>query len=143
VRILSWRTRWRLAVPFQDYNWVALFTLAGIGFTGIAILAAWLVRPSRVSFSKLTTYECGEEPQYQAWVRFNPRYYVIAIIFLVFDVDVVFMFPWASAYKILLFGIPYHFMAIGLPAFGEMVVFLVVLLLGWLYAWRKGAFEWA
>ncbi|MCD6119051.1 NADH-quinone oxidoreductase subunit A [bacterium] len=129
-------------MPYQDYNWVALFILAGIAFTGVALLVAWLIRPSRIAFSKLTTYECGEEPQYTAWIRYNPRFYVIAIIFLVFDVDVVFMFPWASAYKILLFGIPYHFEAIGLPAFGEMFIFLVILLLGWLFAWKKGAFEW-
>ena len=130
-------------MPFQDYNWVALFTLAGVAFTGVALLVAWIIRPSRVSLSKLTTYECGEEPQYQAWVKFNPRFYIVAIIFLVFDVDVVFMFPWASAYKILVFGIPYYFEPIGLPAFGEMFVFLVVLLTAWLYAWKKGGFEWA
>ncbi len=130
-------------MPYQDYNWVALFIIAGVAFTGVAILVAWMIRPSRPGLSKLTTYECGEEPRYQAWIKFNPRFYLVAIIFLVFDVDVVFMFPWASAYKILLFGIPFYFQPIGLPAFGEMVLFLFILMLGWFYAWRKGGFEWA
>jgi NADH-quinone oxidoreductase subunit A len=130
-------------LPYQDYNWVALFLLAGIAFTGVALLVAWIIRPSRIALSKLTTYECGEEPQGQAWGKFNPRFYVLAIVYLVFDVDVVFIFPWASAYRILLYGIePDYFQALGFPAFGEMALFLALLLLAWWFAYKEGAFEW-
>ena len=128
-------------MPYQDYNWVALFIIAGVAFTGVAILVAWMIRPSRPGLSKLTTYECGEEPRYQAWIKFNPRFYLVAIIFLVFDVDVVFMFPWASAYKFLLFGIPDYFQPIVLPASGDIVLFLCTLILVWFYACRQGCFD--
>jgi NADH:ubiquinone oxidoreductase subunit 3 (subunit A) len=81
--------------------------------------------------TKYDTYECGEEPDGLAWIRFHPRYYVIALIFVLFDVETVFMLPWALNIR-----------QLGSVAIVEMVVFVAILLLGWLYAWRKGALEW-
>ena len=129
--------------PYMQYNWAALFCVAAVIFVMIVLGLAALIRPHRPEFTKLTTYECGEEPAGQAWMRFNVRYYVIALIFLVFDVDVVFIFPWAVAYRLLVFGergVP--FMPIGRSALGEMVLFLGVLLIAWLYAYKRGALDW-
>ena len=77
------------------------------------------------------TYECGEEPEGLAWVRFHPRYYVVALMFVVFDVETAFLIPWALNIK-----------PLGWVAIAEMFAFLGVLLLGWLYAVRKGALKW-
>lgn len=127
----------------MQYNWAALFAVAGIIFVIITLALASLVRPHRPEFTKLTTYECGEEPHGQAWMRFNVRYYVIALLFVVFDVDVIFIFPWAAAFRLLVFGeagIP--FAPIGRSALGEMVLFLGVLLVAWLFAYKRGALDW-
>ena len=81
--------------------------------------------------AKYDTYECGEEPDGPAWIRFHPRYYIVALIFVLFDVEAAFLFPWALTVRDL-----------GMLAIAEMAVFLGVLLLGWAYAVRKGAIEW-
>ena len=128
---------------YTDYDWVALFLVAGLIFVVFALFLAYLVRPSRPNLSKLATYECGEPPVGQAWIRFNVRYYIIALIFLLFDVDLVFIYPWAVAYRLLLrgeAGIPFE--PLGFAAFGEMAFFLFFLIVGWIYAWKKGALEW-
>lgn len=77
------------------------------------------------------TYECGEEPATQSWIRFHPRFYVLALIFILFDVETVFLVPWALNTR-----------ALGLGAIVEMIVFVLILLLGWVYALRKGAIRW-
>jgi NADH-quinone oxidoreductase subunit A len=79
----------------------------------------------------LTTYECGEVPLGDTRVRFNIRFYVVALIFLIFDVEVVFLFPWATVFKNL-----------GWFAFFEMLVFLLILFVGYAYVWRKGDLDW-
>jgi NADH-quinone oxidoreductase subunit A len=128
---------------YMDYNWVALFVIGAIVLVAIMLLVAALLRPRRPDFVKLTTYECGEETIGPTWIRFNTRYYIIALVFLVFDVDVVFLFPWAAAYRLLTFGDPrVYFVPIGPSAFGEAAVFLFVLLLAWLYAYKRGALDW-
>ena len=81
--------------------------------------------------SKLTSYECGEVPEGSAWVKFNVRFYVIALIFIIFDVEVVFMFPWAVVFQ-----------ELGLLAFIEMFIFLTILLVGFAYVWVKGDLDW-
>ena len=127
----------------MDYNFVAMFLVAGLIFVVVTLGLSSIIRPHKPDFIKLTTYECGEEPVGQAWSRFNVRFYIIALLFLVFDVDVVFIFPWAVAYRLLVFGesaVP--FTPIGRSAFGEMGLFLFVLLVGWLYAYKRGALEW-
>jgi NADH-quinone oxidoreductase subunit A len=79
----------------------------------------------------MTTYECGEDPVGDTRIRFNIRFYVIALIFLIFDVEVVFLFPWALVYK-----------ELGWLAFVEMLVFLAILFVGYAYLWRKGDLDW-
>ena len=81
--------------------------------------------------SKLISYECGEVPEGSAWVKFNVRFYVIALIFIIFDVEVVFMFPWAVVFQ-----------ELGLLAFVEMFIFLAILLVGFAYVWVKGDLDW-
>jgi len=89
------------------------------------------VRAKRSSELKGATYECGEEPDGPAWVRFHPRYYVVALVFVLFDVEAVFLFPWALNIR-----------RLGLFAIVEMALFVAILLFGWAYALRKGALEW-
>lgn len=106
------------------------FIIAGIFVAG-GLITAWLIRPHRPYPSKMTTYECGEDPVGDTRIRFNIRFYVIALIFLIFDVEVVFLFPWALVYK-----------ELGWLAFVEMLVFLAILFVGYAYLWRKGDLDW-
>jgi NADH-quinone oxidoreductase subunit A len=111
---------------------VLLFLLVAIGFAVVALLAAWLVRPSRYNKVKLEPYECGIETQGDARDRYSVRYYIVAMLFVVFDVETIFMFPWAVIMdRLALFGLI------------EMVVFLFILIVGYVYAWKRGALEWA
>jgi NADH-quinone oxidoreductase subunit A len=114
-----------------EFGRVFIFVLIGVLFVAIGMAIAWLLRPHRPYPSKRTTYECGETPVGDTRMRFNIRFYVIALIFIVFDVEVVFLFPWALVYKNL-----------GWFAFFEMIVFLAILLVGYAYVWRKGDLEW-
>jgi NADH-quinone oxidoreductase subunit A len=114
-----------------DFARVLLFLLAGVVFVAIGLLLAWLLRPHRPYPSKNTTYECGEVPVGDTRVRFNIRFYVIALIFLIFDVEVVVLFPWALVYQ-----------QLGWFAFIEMVVFLAILFVGYAYVWRNGDLDW-
>jgi len=128
---------------YMEYNWVALFLVGAFLLVAAILAVAAMLRPRKPHFSKLTTYECGEETMGSPWFRFNVRYYIIALVFLVFDVDVVFIFPWAAAFRLLTFGDPrVYFMPIGRAALGEMAVFLGVLLIAWLYAYKRGALDW-
>jgi len=104
--------------------------MAIIFVVGIVYLAK-LVRPKRPTFEKLTTYECGENPEGSPWIKFNIRFYVVALIFLIFDVEVVLLIPWALVYK-----------DYGMTGFLIGGVFLLLLGLGMAYEWRKGDLEW-
>jgi NADH-quinone oxidoreductase subunit A len=98
----------------------------------IFILVLWKVlRPERFSEEKLTTYECGEEPVGNAWIQFNIRFYVFALIFIVFDVEAVFLLPWATVFK-----------SIGPLAYFEGLVFIGILVVALAYVWRKGDLAW-
>ena len=114
-----------------EFGRVLLFLIVGAVFVALGLVTAWLLRPHRPYPSKLTTYECGETPLGDTRIRFNIRFYVVALIFIVFDVEVVFLFPWAVVYR-----------QLGWFAFLEMVVFLAILLIGYAYVWRKGDLEW-
>jgi NADH-quinone oxidoreductase subunit A len=114
-----------------EFGRVFIFMLIGVLFVAIGMVMAWLIRPNRPYPSKRTTYECGETPVGDTHMRFNIRFYVIALIFIVFDVEVVFLFPWALVYH-----------SLGWFAFIEMLVFLAILLAGYAYVWRKGDLEW-
>jgi len=114
-----------------EFGRVALFFILGVVFVAGGLVVAWLLRPHRPYPSKLTTYECGEPPIGDTRIRFNIRFYVVALIFLIFDVEVVVLFPWALVFD-----------SLGWFAFIEMVVFLGILLIGYAYVWRKGDLEW-
>ena len=120
-----------------NFATVLIFVLVGFAFAGIALLAAKILRPSNPSPTKMTTYECGELPTGSSWIRFNVRFYLIALFFLVFDVEVVFLFPWAVVFKHL-FPIP----ELGALVFWEMVIFLAILTVGLAYIWVKGDLDW-
>jgi NADH-quinone oxidoreductase subunit A len=120
-----------------NYATVLIFVLVGFVFAGIALGVAKILRPSNPHPTKMTTYECGEIPTGSSWVRFNVRFYLIALFFLVFDVEVVFLFPWAVVFKHL-FPIP----ELGALVFWEMVIFLAILSTGLVYIWAKGDLDW-
>ena len=115
----------------EAYIPILVFVLVAIGFAISALVFAWLVRPERYNRVKLEPYECGIETVTDARDRYSVRYYLIAMLFVVFDVETVFMFPWAVIMnKLLLFGLI------------EMIVFLFILVVGYAYAWKQGALEW-
>ena len=114
-----------------EFGKILIFLILGALFVAGGMIAAWLLRPHRPYPGKLATYECGEEPIGNAWVRFNVRFYVIALVFLIFEVEVVFLFPWALVYR-----------QLGLFAFVEMAVFLLILIVGYVYVWVKGDHDW-
>ncbi|MCC7207335.1 MAG: NADH-quinone oxidoreductase subunit A [Anaerolineae bacterium] len=107
-----------------------MFVIAAI-LPALPIIVAQLLRPKRPNTVKLETYECGIETVSEAWVQFKVQYYLYALIFLIFDIEMLFLFPWAVAYN-------------QLPLFAivVMVVFIAILALALAYAWRKGALEW-
>ena len=110
---------------------VAIFTALIVGFAVVSLAAAWLLRPSRPNDVKLSNYECGAEPVGSAWIRFPVGFYLVALVFIVFDVLAVFLFPWVLVLR-----------TVGLPAFWVMAAFVGIIGLGWLYAYREGVLEW-
>lgn len=114
-----------------EFGKVFIFILIAILFVIVAIAVSRLIRPSRPTFEKLTTYECGENPEGSPWIKFNIRFYVVALIFLIFDVEVVLLIPWALVYK-----------EFGWAGFFIGSFFLLLLALGMAYEWRKGDLEW-
>jgi NADH-quinone oxidoreductase subunit A len=120
-----------------DFTTVLVFLLFGIFFGGLALLIARLLRPHKPNPVKLMTYECGELPQGPSWVRFNIRFYLVALFFIVFDVEVIFLYPWAVVFK-QLFPVP----GLGVLVLTEMLLFLAILVVGLAYVWAKGDLEW-
>jgi NADH-quinone oxidoreductase subunit A len=115
----------------EAYIPILIFLCVAAAFPVVTLLLAALVRPHAYDPIKMSAYECGVEMQGEPRARYSIRYYVIAVLFVVFDVEVIFFFPWAV-----------RFNALGLFAFIEMMVFIGILLLGYFYAWKKGALEW-
>jgi NADH-quinone oxidoreductase subunit A len=101
-------------------------------FVVVALFVARLLRPKRPTFEKLTTYECGENPEGSPWIKFNIRFYVVALIFLIFDVEVVLLIPWAMEFK-----------QYGIVGYLIGAIFLILLAVGMAYEWKKGDLEWA
>ena len=116
---------------YRDFGTVLVAAILGIIMVAVPLIVQSLVAPSKKSKEKLETYECGEESEGSAWLQFNIRFYVIALIFLIFDVEVVFLFPWAVFFKDL-----------GLLAMVEMAIFLVILIVGLAYVWVKADLNW-
>ena len=114
-----------------DYAFIALLLVVAAIFPLIAMFLAFLLRPRKPAPVKKSIYECGLETIGETWVRFRVQYYIYALIFVIFDVETVFLYPWAVAYG-----------QLGLFALVEMFFFLMILLGGLIYAWRKDALQW-
>ena len=114
-------------------NYVPIFVFVGViaVLLPVTLLLAKLVRPSNPNTIKLMPYECGIDPVDNARGRYTVRYYIIAILFVVFDVETIFLFPWAVKFK-----------ALGLFGFVEILIFLAILIAGYIWVWKKGALEW-
>ncbi|MAI87667.1 MAG: NADH-quinone oxidoreductase subunit A [Candidatus Marinimicrobia bacterium] len=116
---------------YNDFGTAFIFVIIGVILIAVPLILQWILSPKNKSYDKLTTYECGEDVEGPAWVKFNIRFYVVALIFIIFDVEAVFFFPWAVVYK-----------ELGLFAFIEMLIFMTILSLGLAYVWVKGDLEW-
>lgn len=114
-----------------QYAYVVVFALVGIAFVMITLMVAWAIRPSRPSREKLIPYESGIIPVGDAWGQFNIRYYVYALLFVLFDVESAYLYPWAVRVG-----------KLGSYAVVEMAIFLAILGFGLAYAWRKGLLQW-
>ena len=121
-----------VAADFLTAHASILVFLAAVVGLMLFVLVLWrVVRPQRFSEEKLTTYECGEEPVGNAWIQFNIRFYVFALIFVVFDVEAVFLLPWATVFR-----------ELGALAYLEGLVFIAILAVALAYVWRKGDLAW-
>jgi NADH-quinone oxidoreductase subunit A len=119
-----------LSVP-ADYIPMAIMFVVAIGFVLTTIFVTHLLGPKRKSAVKLDTFECGIEPQGNSRLPFNVKYFLVAILFVLFDVEVIFMYPWAV-----------NFIKLGMFGFIEMIIFIFLLMLGFLYIIKKGALNW-
>ncbi len=118
------------------YASVAAFFLVAVGFIIGSLLAGKLLRPNNMYPEKLETYECGEAPVGPAWFNFNPRFYIIALIYIVFDVEIAFVYPVATVFR------RWVDQGSGLFALIEIFLFVAILMLGLVYVWVKGDLEW-
>lgn len=123
------------------FSQILLFTVGGALFVAAALLVSRLIRPNRPNTQKLSSYESGETPQGPAWIQFNLRFYVLALIFILFEVEIVFLFPWSVVFadKELIDQTDGMW---GWYAFTEMLIFILVLVIGLAYAWRMGHIDW-
>jgi NADH-quinone oxidoreductase subunit A len=115
----------------HSYIFIGLLLLGAIVFALLPLLVVYLVAPSKRSASKADTYECGLLTTGETWVRFRIQYYIYALLFVVFDIETVFLYPWAVSY-----------VGLGTFALVEMVIFLVMLAIGLAYAWARGVLRW-
>jgi NADH-quinone oxidoreductase subunit A len=121
-----------LILMLSAYIPIVIFIAVATGFAVFTLVFTSLIHPSKYNKVKLEPYECGIEPTTDARDRYSIRYYLVAMLFVIFDVETVFMFPWAVIFdKLMLFGLI------------EMIVFIFILVVGYFYAWQKGALEWA
>ena len=117
---------------YQDFLPIIIFTVLAVALIGLPLGLQFILSPRKnKGGDKLLSYECGEIPEGSAWVQFNIRFYVIALIFLIFDVEIVFLFPWAVVYQ-----------ELGLLAFIEAFIFVLILVVGFVYVWAKGDLNW-
>lgn len=116
----------------NEWTYVGLFLIVGALVPAAAIIVSMIIAPRKPNAIKQSTYECGMETVGDNWVQFKAQYYIFALVFLVFDVEAVFLFPWAVA----LGRLPLY-------AVVEGIIFVLILIAGLAYAWRKGMLEWA
>jgi len=121
----------------ENYFPILMFVLVGIAIGVLPVAMGFILAPSRPDPEKLSPYECGFEAFEDARMKFDVRYYLIAILFILFDLEVAFLFPWATIFKDIVAT-----ESIKLFGFVEMMVFVAILVIGYIYAWAKGALEW-
>ena len=114
-----------------DYAPIALMLRVALGFLRVTLVATHLLGPKRKTKTKLESFECGIEPQGNARAPFNIKYFLVALLFVLFDIEVIFMYPWAVNFK-----------ELGTVGFVEMIIFIVALLIGFFYIRKKGALTW-
>ena len=123
-----------------EFGKVFIYLLMGILFVLFTFLLGWLVALKRPNPEKLSSYECGEEPTGSSWIQFNSRFYVVALIFLLFDVEMVFIFPWTTVFsQEIIIAADQRW---GWLSLIEMFIFISILLVGLLYVWKKGDLNW-
>jgi NADH-quinone oxidoreductase subunit A len=125
-----------------DYAPIAIMFLVAMGFAASQILVTQLVGPRKRTATKLMPYECGKDPVGSARQRFSIKFYTVAVIFLLFDIEVLFIIPFAVAFKSLLAAEKGSAIAFGTIAFLEIIVFVATLVVGYIYVWKKGTFDW-
>ena len=125
-----------------DYAPIAIMFLVAMGFAVSQLLVTQLIGPRKRTATKLMPYECGKDPIGSARDRFSIKFYTVAVIFLLFDIEVLFMIPFAVAFKYLLAQEKITGIAFGAIAFVEILIFVATLVVGYIYVWKKGTFDW-
>lgn len=115
----------------RDYGFVGLFFMLGIVFVAGAFIVSWMLRPRDPNPAKASVYECGEIVKGSSRVQFNVSYYLVALVFVIFDIEILFLVPWTTVFR-----------ELGIVPYIEMMVFIAILAFGLIYAWKKGVFEW-
>jgi NADH-quinone oxidoreductase subunit A len=121
----------------ENYFPILMFVLVGVAVGVLPVAMGFIFAPSRPDPEKLSPYECGFEAFEDARMKFDVRFYLIAILFILFDLEIAFLFPWAAIFKDIVAT-----ESIKLFGFVEMLVFVAILVVGYVYAWAKGALEW-
>ena len=116
---------------YSSYLALLFLLIIAVGTAAVMLLLSYYFGPRRPNSEKLSTYECGIDPVSDSRIRFPIKFFLIAILFIIFDIEVIFLYPWAILYQ-----------KLGVFGFVEMMVFLGILFCGYLYLWKKGAFEW-
>ena len=120
-----------LLTYLQEYSSILIFIVLALGFGLVTLALSYLVQPKYPEAEKLSVYECGSEPFSDSRMPFPVRYYVIAMLFVIFDIEVIFLYPWAIT-----------FYDLGIIGLIEMMIFIGLFVVAYVYAWRKGALEW-
>jgi NADH:ubiquinone oxidoreductase subunit 3 (subunit A) len=115
----------------SNYAIIAILTIGGLIFAAAAMLISRIFQPRKQYSKKTDTYECGFETKGSSWMSFRSSYFVYALVYLIFEVEVIFLYPWAVEFKML-----------GLFAIVEMIIFFTLLIAAFLFAWKEGAFKW-
>ena len=126
----------------MEYAPIAIMFLVAFGFAVSQLLVTQLIGPRKRTATKLMPYECGKDPVGGARDRFSIKFYTVAVIFLLFDIEVLFIIPFAVAFKSLLQQEQFSGIAFGTIAFIEIMVFIATLVVGYIYVWKKGTFDW-
>jgi NADH-quinone oxidoreductase subunit A len=126
----------------MDYAPIGVMFIVAFGFAASQLLVTQLIGPRKRTATKLMPYECGKDPIGSARDRYSIKFYTVAVIFLLFDIEVLFMIPFAVAFKNLLAEQKISGIAFGTIAFVEILIFVATLVIGYIYVWKKGTFDW-